>query len=87
MQDPAPIIADLLASTLMPREGWDSARAPYCWELDGLDYLLARERAGDCPPINGWTAMLLNEGYPAANHGDKTGVPNPLQGKYWKSNA
>jgi hypothetical protein len=82
--DPAEIIADLLSTSLMPRDGtWASARAPYCWERAGLDYLEQRKRAGDRPPINAWTAKLVDEGYPAANGGDMRGIPNPLQGKYW----
>jgi hypothetical protein len=74
---PAAIIADLLASTLMPREGWGTARAPYCWERDGLDYLHRLKAEGSRPPINAWTAMLVDQGYPAAKSG-------PLQGKFWK---
>lgn len=78
MTDPAVIIADLLASTLMPRGGtWASARQPYVWEHDGLCYLEARKRAGDRPPISAWTAMLVDEGYPPAKGG-------ALQGKFWK---
>lgn len=78
MADPAAIIADLLSSTLMPREGtWISARDCYVWEREGLDYLDARKKAGDLPPINGWTAMLLEEGYPAKKGGT-------LQGKFWR---
>jgi hypothetical protein len=77
MVDPAPIIADLLSSTLMPPDGWESARQPYVWEREGLEYLLARKRAGDRPPINAWTAMIVDEGYPAKKAG-------ALQGKHWK---
>jgi hypothetical protein len=63
--DPAEIIADLLCSTLMPRgRDWESARHPYIWERRGLDYLAARKLAGDRPPINAWTAWLVEEGYP-----------------------
>ncbi|MEA3036840.1 MAG: hypothetical protein QOH04_2617 [Sphingomonadales bacterium] len=76
--DPAEIIADLLASTLMPRDGtWASARQPYAWELDGLRYLELRKLAGDRPPINDWTAMLVDEGYPAAKAGAR-------QGSFWR---
>lgn len=83
--DPAPIIADLLSSALMPPGGtWESARAPYVWERAGLSYREARKLAGDRPPINAWTAMLVDEGYPAANHGTNEGTPNPLRGRFWK---
>ncbi len=76
--DPAEIIADLLSSTLMPRDGnWDTARPPYVWEMEGLDYLAARKKAGDRPPINAWTAWLVDEGYPPAKAGS-------LHGKFWK---
>ena len=86
-QDPAPIIADLLASALMPKDGWESARPTYCWERDGLDYLEHRKLSGDRPPINDWTAKLVDQGYPASNGGDKRGTPNPLQGKFWQPAA
>jgi hypothetical protein len=77
--DPAGIIADLLCSTLMPPGGtWETARALYCWERDGLNYLRDRKRHGDCPPINAWTAWLVEEGYPPAKAGEK------LHGKHWK---
>lgn len=79
MTDPAEIIADLLSCTLMPKDGtWDSARAPYVWEREGLDYLAARKAAGDRPPINAWTAMIVEEGYPAAKAGE-------AQGKFWRA--
>lgn len=84
MKDPAEIIADLLSQTLMPRDGWESARHPYGWEREGLDYLQERKLAGDRPPINGWTAWIVDEGYPGPNGGDKKGIPNPLQGAFWK---
>lgn len=74
--DPAEIIAEFLSFSLMPREGWDTARCPYGHEIMGLDYLHDRKVAGDRPPINGWTAMLVDQGYPAAKGGD-------LQGKFW----
>ena len=78
--DPAIVIADLLSSTLMPRAvdgglgNWSDARQPYVWEREGLDYLLARKRAGNRPPINAWTAMLVDEGYPAAKAGERQGL-------------
>lgn len=78
--DPASIIADLLASTLMPRDGWDSARAPYIWEHNGLCYLEQRKKDGDRPPINAWSARLAEEGYPPEKAGS-------LHGKYWLPGA
>lgn len=78
---PAEIIADLLATTLMPqRGGWDTARHPYIWEREGLDYLHRLKEEGTRPPINGWTAMLVDEGYPAAKAGEACG-------KFWKPPA
>jgi hypothetical protein len=72
----ADCLADLLASTLMPPDGtWASARAPYIWEHNALCWL--HEMQGRRGPINGWTAMLLEEGYPAAKAG-------PDQGKFWR---
>lgn len=77
--DPAEIIADLLSDTLKPTGGtWESARALYGWEADGLDYLARRKAEGDRPPINAWTAWIVEEGYPPKGE---------LQGKFWKSSA
>jgi hypothetical protein len=79
--DPAEIIADLLSAALMPKDNWANARPPYGWEREGLDYLAARKAAGDRPPINAWTAWLVEEGYPPAKAG------TALHGKFWKPPA
>lgn len=78
MSDPAVIIADLLSSALMPPTGkWESARPLYSWEREGLNYLRERKLAGDRPPINAWTAWIVEEGYPPAKAG-------PAYRKFWR---
>lgn len=79
MDDPAPMIADLLAFALLPKEGtWESARSLYSHERAALDYLAERKAKGDRPPISLWTAWIVEEGYPPAKAGTN------LHGKYWK---
>lgn len=75
LRDACRIIGDLLSSTLMPKGDWSSARPPYVWEREGLDFLAAHREFG-CG--NAWTKMLLDEGYPAAKGGH-------LQGRFWKA--
>jgi hypothetical protein len=79
IQRAASCMASMLASSLMPTDGtWASARHPYIWEHNALCWLEANRAV--CGPINAWTAMLLDEGYPAAKAG-------PNQGKFWKPGA
>lgn len=76
--DPCEFIADLLSFALLPKEGWDSARSPYGHERKALDYLANRKSAGNRPPINAWTAWIVEEGYPPEKAGPA------LHGIYWK---
>lgn len=79
MTDAAPIIADLLSFALLSPDGtWEGARALYGHERQALDYLAERKREGDRPPINAWTAWIVEEGFPPAKAGEA------LHGKFWK---
>lgn len=77
------VMADLLASTLMPSSGsWTSARATYIWEHNALCWL---HRNRDLiPSMNDWTAHLLREGYPFTPFIDVHGSARPA-GFLWNS--
>lgn len=75
------VIADLLASTLMPQGGtWDGARQPYIWEHNALCWL--RRNRSKIALMNMWTAHLLESGYPAKMFRNSRGEWSPA-GAYW----